>query len=297
GRAAMVSIPPRPERVVTSVVERLAALTPLLKRSNAVALAACAVLLAGAPVAAAEDLPLGTGNELDPTRSGSVLAYTKRVNGVRSVIVRVSDTEQYTFAGESPSLSGEHLAYAAADGVHVVEWRTPEATPIVIPDASKPALDWPRVVYRRDADDGTKRLWVENLSNGWRRRLVTVSAAVDIGRATIADLRIAWHTASAGGSTIFLHSIRPWTRQRFRRSRIALLAYPAVSPRRIVWVEQRPITSYVRLYRFGAARTYTVMRSGRRSVRYWTTALYGRHAYVTRWKTGTRGALIAHKRF
>jgi hypothetical protein len=296
GRAAMVVFPPRPQRDVTRVVERLAARRPLLKRANAVALAACAVLLAGAPVAAAEELSLGVGSELDPTRSGSVIAYTKRVDGVKSVIVRVSDTERYTFEGESPSLSGPYLAYTAADGVHVVEWRAPE-TPIVISNASKPALDWPRLVYRRVADDGTKRLWVENLSNGWRRRLMTVSAPIDIGRATIADDRIAWHTASATGSSIFIHRIKGWTRQRFRRSRIALLAYPAVSPRRIVWADQRPTKSYLRLYRFGASRSYTLATSDRRSIRYWTTALYGRHAYVTRWKTGTRGALIVHKRF
>ena len=295
-RAAMVVLPPRPERDVTRVVESLAARRPLLARANAVALAACAVLLAAAPVAGAEGLPLGTGSELDPARSGSVIAYTKRLNGVKRVIVRVSGTERYAFRGESPALSGRHLAYAAADGVHVVDWRAPEEA-IVIEGASKPALDWPRVVYRRDAKDGTKRLWVENLSNGWRRRLVTVSAGIDIGRATIADNRVAWHTASARGSSIFVHRIKGWTRQRFRRSRIALLAYPAVSPRRIVWVEQRPTMSYVRLYRFGTSRTYTIATSARRSIRYWTTALYGRHAYVTRWNTGTRGALVAHEPF
>lgn len=297
GRAAMVVLPPRPERDVTRVVERLAARRPLLKRANAVALAACAVLLAAAPVATGGYLRLGAGSELDPTRSGSVIAYTKRLNDVKSVIVRVSDTEQYTFEGESPSLSGRYLAYAAADGVRVVEWRAPETAPIVIAGASKPALAWPRLVYRRDADDGTRRLWVENLSNGWRRRLVTVSPAADIGRATISDGRIAWHTATARGSSIFVHTIKGWTRQRFRRSRIALLAYPAVSPRRIVWVEQRPTRSYLRLYRFGASRTYTIATSNRRSVRYWTTALDGRHAYVTRWDTGTRAAVVLHEPF
>ena len=295
GRALMVVLPPRPDRDVTGVVERLAARRPLLRRANAVALAACAVLLAAAPVATAEDLPLGPGTELDPTRSGSAIAYTKRLDGVKSVVVRVSGIDRYTAPGESPSLDGDRLAYADADGVHVVDWRTP-GTPVLIEGASKPALDWPRIVYLRVADDGTKRLWLEDLSDDTRRGLMTVSATTDVGRAAIAGDRIAWHTANRAGSSIFLHRISDGSRKRFRRSRIALLAFPAITPWRIVWVEQRPVSTYLRVHRFGFRQVTTVARSDRRSVRYWTTELYERHAYFTRWNAATLGAVIAHKR-
>ena len=296
GRALMVAVPRRPDRDVTGVVERLLARGTLVRRLNALALAACAVLLVAAPAAGAEDLPLGAGDELDPARSGRVVAYTKRASGVTSVVVRVSAQEEHTYPGRSPSLDGALLAYADGRSVRVIRWETGQEV-ARIADASRPALEWPRVVFRRDYPDGTKRLYVRNLQTGVRWRLAAARARVDIGRATIAAGRIAWHVAGRRGSAITVHLLADARKYTFRRSRIALLAYPSLSSRYVAWVEQYARRTYFRIRRFGASRTYTLAVSRRRDVRFWTTALAGRSAYVTRWNTRTPAAVIARSTF
>ena len=293
GRALMVVAPPRPANV-TAVVEALAARRPLLKRANAVALAACAILLALAPVAGASDLELGPGQELDPSRSGRVLAYTKRVGDDLRVIVRVSATELYTYPGESPSLDGPYLAYAGGGGVHVVRWETGEEV-ASIANVSKPALDWPRLVFRHDLADGTKRLVLRTLETGAATRLGRFGAGVDVGRPAIAGPRIAWHRAALTGSAIFLYRTDTGRRFVWRQSKIALYSYPALTTHRIVWVEQRMARTYVRTQWLGGGPTKTPMTSARRSVRYWTTAVAGRTIYATRWKTATGVAVIERK--
>ncbi len=296
GRALMVVLPRR-EPDATATVEALARRRPLLVRANALALGGCAVALALAPSAASAPLPLGPGSELDPSSSRGVLAYTKRRDDRSSVVVRVSPAESYSYRGRSPSLNGDVLAYADSRGVRLVRWRSGEEIARIRGAASRPALDWPLVVYRRDYDDGTKRLVLRNLETGTRRRLAAAGVKADIGRPAIGGGRIAVHVAGPRGSRIAVYSLATRRWRVVARTRIALLAYPSLTKTRVAWIEQRSGSAYVRLRRFGRAGTRILATSRRRDRLFWTTALAGRSAYFTRWNTDTQGAAIYRARF
>lgn len=76
------------------------------------------------------------------------------------------------------------------------------------------------------------------------------------------------------------------------RTEIFLLAHPAVTGRRIVWIEQRSGRAYLRTLRFGQTRVETLWSLRRRSQAFWSTALEGRSAVVTRWYPATGGAAL-----
>jgi hypothetical protein len=298
GRALMVVLPTLRGTEPPLAVERLVRRRPLLARANAavLVLAALVLALAATPVAAAEPLYLGDGSQLDPSASGGVLAYTQREGAAPEVVVRVSETSSVMYNGRTPSLDGEFLAYANADGVRVVRWRTRQEVRRA-PGASKPALDWPWLAYRVDIYDGTKELWLANLVSGDLRHVASAGPGLDLGRPAIAAGRVAWHVAGRGGSRIGLYTIETHGRRLVAKSKISLLSNPALSGDRIMWVEQRQASSYVRVRRFGKAGMVTLTSSGSRDQTFWTTALAGRMAYVTFWYVPDGYAQLERHRF
>lgn len=293
GRSAMVILPRR-EPDATAAVEQIARYRPALKRANAAALLVCAALLAAAP-ASAEPLPLGTGDQLDPSISWGVLAYTQRPAGVSSVVVRVSETETYTYAdARLPSIDGRLLAYADAAGVRVVEWRTGVERARIPGTVSRPALDWPWLAYREDYPEGGKAIRLRNLDTGETRSLALTGPSWrgDLGRPTIAAGRVAWHLVYPGGSRIVLYRVAEATRTLVVRSRIALFSHPALTSARIAWVEQRNGSTRLRRRLISGSVVYTLAEIRGRSPSMWTTALGGRTAYYTRWALSTGAARI-----
>ena len=283
GRALMVALPTWRGADPGDAVVRLVRRRPAVLRANAALLAAAALALALAPVAGAVPIFLGPGNQLDPSPSKGVLAYTQREFEISSVAVRVSDFETIVFpGGRSPSLSDRFLAYEAAEGVQVVRWRT-GAVAYRVPGAFKPALDWPWLAYRTDAFDGTRELWLRNLSTGSTRLLTTADARREIGRPSIAAGRVAWHVAGEQGSSIVVYNTDLATRRVLARSKIALLSNPALSDSRVIWVDQRMGRTTLRLRRLDVRRVITLAASHDRDQVFWTTALGGRNAYATRW--------------
>jgi cytochrome c biogenesis protein CcdA len=284
GRALMVALPTLRGAEPPLAVERLARCRPLLARANALVLAAAAVALALAatPVASAGPLYLGPGSQLDPAPAGTVLAYTQRDGTGSEVVVRSSERQSVTYAGQTPSLDGNILAYATADGVRVVRWRTRDEIRRA-PGAEKPALDWPWLAYRLDVYDGTKELWLANLVSGELRLVSSVGPTFDLGRPSVSAGRVAWHVAGPGGSRIGLYTIATDGRRILARSKIALLSHPSLGGERVAWVEQRQGRSYLRLRALDKKTTTTLTSSPFRDQTFWTTALAGRSAYVTAW--------------
>ena len=302
GRALMVVLPPRPEGDVTAIVEKLAQRRPALKRANAAALVVCTVFLAAAPAAggAVDPLPLGTGNEMDPSVSWGALAYMKRTGATNEVIVRESGVEKFRAPGRTPSIDGSRLAYTEDDGtgIRIVDWRTKTELRRISGKVSKPSLAWPRVVYKLTLADGSKRLVLRNFSNGYLGSLTTVGAGTDLGRPSLEGRRVVWHEANRYGSRVVYYNLSTNGRRYVARSAIVLVTHPSIhitstGTVRILWITQRTNgRSYVRVRRFGSSTTYTIAQTSSRAVGYWTTALQGRTAYVTRWDVGTRAAEI-----
>ena len=298
GRALMVILPRRPEGDVTAVVETLVRRRSALGRANAVALAVCAVLLAAAPAAQAAPVPLGAGSQLDPAVTAGAFAYTQRDGDAYSVVVLSGGTQVFRAPGRTPSLDGPLLAYDDGTGIRIVNWQDPSVPPRLIPGPhSKPALEAPWVAYRSDLPDGRIRLRLRNLNTG---AVLTLSRALpgsDVGRPSIEAGRVAWHKADARGSRVVTYRIATATATVLARSRRWLHGHPALSATRVVWVEQRSGVSYVRLRRFGSTTTATLAKLTGRNRFFWTTALRGRTAHVTRWELSTGAAVIYSVRF
>jgi hypothetical protein len=289
GRALMVAWPGRRKEDATAAVECLVHHRRTLARANAAALVACAALLA-APTAGAAPVSLGAG--LDPSTSGGVLARAEVVSGVSRVLIESpSEPAVVIPAASSPSLDGDLVAYVDAEGIRVVDWRTGDHVARVMGAVSKPALNWPRLAYRRlDAD--YERLIVANLDAGTERTAVRIPPAEELGRPSLRGGYVAWHHAGSWGSRVALRNLSTWGRSTVARSEISLLAHPAVTARRILWIEQRSGRADVRMRRFGRARVRTLWSLRRRSQAFWTTALDGRSAVVTRWYPSTGAASL-----
>jgi len=298
GRTLMVAWPARGGRDAPLAVEGLVSRRPALARANGLVLAATALALglAAVPAAAAQPIYLGGGNQLDPSVSSGTLAYTQRDGTVAGVVLRPSGSHDVTYTGRTPSLDGNVLAYAAADGIHVVRWRSREELQRA-PNASMPALDWPWLAYRIDTWDGARELWLTNLASGDLRLLTRVGAGLDLGRASVAAGRVAWTVSGVQGSRIGLYTIETEERRIFVRSKISVLANPALSDSRILWVEQKRGFSYLRLRPLESSRTTTLASSGDRDLVFWTTALSGRDAYVTVWLVSSGVAQLERYRF
>jgi hypothetical protein len=288
GRALMVGWPRRWTNDATAAVERLVAHRRTLARANAAALAACAALLA-APSAGAAPVSLGTG--LDPSTSGTTLARAQLDSGVSRVLIEPSSDPSVVIPGaSSPSLDGDLVAYVDSEGIRVVNWRTGDEVAQVTGAVSKPALDWPLLAYRRlDAD--YERLIVADLDAGSERTAVRIPPAEELGRPSLQGGYVAWHQAGPWGSRVSFRKLSTWRRSTVAKSEIVLLAHPAVTAWRIVWIEQRSGRAYVHMRRFGA-RVQTLWSLRRRSQAFWTTALEGRSAVVTRWYPSTGAASL-----
>jgi hypothetical protein len=82
---------------------------------------------------------------------------------------------------------------------------------------------------------------------------------------------------------VFVERLDTGVRTLIARSRIALEANPALTPLRVVWVQERAKSSSLRCRRFGRSGVRTIYTTTGRTRLLWTTALTGRTAYVTRW--------------
>jgi hypothetical protein len=294
----MVIVPARLEPEASAVVERLARRRPALKRANAVALAACAVLLAATPAANAQVIPLGPGSQLDPAVRADVLAYTQREGDESAVIVRPRGATVVRFDGARvPAVDGARLAYEDDVGIRIVDWTKAAQLARLRGRFSMPALEWPWLAYRADDRYGRKLLRLYNAETRELRVLVRARARTEIGRPSVRAGRVAWHLADARGSRVVVYTIAAGTRQVLARSRIALHAHPSLSTTHLVWVEQRSGLSSLRLRRLGRRGITTLATSRSRDRLYWTTALLGRTAYVTRWTVSTGVARLVAVRF
>ncbi|HYM63959.1 MAG TPA: hypothetical protein VES61_04705 [Gaiellaceae bacterium] len=291
GRSLLLLLPLKRGSEATAIVEALASRRRGVLRVNAVALLACAALLA-APAAGAEPIPLGPGSQLDPSAIGPAFAYTQRDLAVLSVVVRpsVGDALQYP-GGEAPSLDGELLAYQDAAGIRVVQWATGAEVGRVDGAISRPALDWPWLAYRRELPARTL-LELRDLTTGEVRKLGSVPAGADLGRPSIAAGRVAWHAAGSRGSRILLYAIASGRKQVVMATTIALLSNPSLSSTRILWIRQRQGISSALVRKLRRTQVRILARVSSQRTFYWTTDLYGLTAYVTRWSVSGGAARI-----
>jgi hypothetical protein len=137
-----------------------------------------------------------------------------------------------------------------------------------------------------------ERLIVADLDAGTERTAVRIPPADELGRPSLQGGYVAWHQAGSWGSRVALRNLSTWRRSTVATSEISLLAHPAVTAWRIVWIEQVSGRAYVRMRRFGQARVHTLWSLNRRSKAFWSTALEGRSAVVTRWYPSTGAASL-----
>ena len=281
-----------PKRDAALACERLARRRPALLRANAIALAVCAALLGASPAVAAPRIPIGTG--FDPSVSGSVLARAQVVSGVPRVVVEPGGEPPVAFDGvKQPYLDGELVALKGSDGIRVTNWRTGEVVAQVAGTVSRPALDWPLLAFVRD-DGLWKQLVLRDLAAGTERVAATLVRTNDIGRPSLAGGRLAWHVVTRRQTRIVVLNLTSWKRRIVARSRIAVLMHPALSARRVLWIDQRSRMGFVRMRALSGrrVRTRTLWTANGRERLFWTTALAGRTAYVTRWSPVTRASTL-----
>jgi cytochrome c biogenesis protein CcdA len=309
GRAAVLLLPARREADPMAIVERLVRKRRTLLRANAVALGACAVLLAVSPVAGAAVMPLGPGNHMDPSASRSGFAYTKRVGSTVSVVIRRADGEPNVVVSdaESPALDRGYLAYQGDDGLHVIRWRSGHELEALPGALEKPALAWPWLVYRkwhghaapRTATfrppgrpsvlqhDGHERysMHLRNLVTGGHRVLARGTDGLELGRPSIEAGRVAWHASDVNGSKILVYTISNRTRSRLVSSKIAMHGNPALTRWRILWTRDLAGGTTLLTRRLNGRRSEEVASVARPATQYWfwTTELRTNRAYVTRW--------------
>ena len=142
GRAlAAVALGPRS-------LERVVAAAGPVRRLNAAALGSLAALLLLAPTAGAAVVPLGPGSYSSPARAAACSPTPRRQarrDGRRAGGRQGGAAHR---GGVGASLDGDYLAFADVAGVRVIRWRTGEDIARIKPPASRPALDFPRLVYR-----------------------------------------------------------------------------------------------------------------------------------------------------
>jgi hypothetical protein len=229
--------------------------------------------------------------------SRGALARAELVSGVSRVLIEPpSESAVVIPNASSPSLDGDLVAYVDADRIRVVNWRTGDQVAQVMGAVSKPALDWPLLAYRRlDAD--YERLIVADLDAGTERTAARIPPAEDLGRPSLQGGYVAWHQAGPWGSRVQVRNLSTWRRSTIAKSEISLLAHPAVTAWRIVWIEQVSGRAYVRMLRFGRAKVHTLWSLRRRSQAFWSTALEGRSAVVTHWYPSTGTARLFRIQF
>jgi hypothetical protein len=288
GRAAMVVWPRRAAGDPTAAVERLTHRRGTLLRANAVALAACAVLLAVAPAAGGATLVVDRA--LDPSASGSVVAFATQDGDV--VVRPPSGPEQVIRNASQPALSGEYLAYVDSQGIKVVRWRNP-GSPVarIDADVSRPALNWPLLAYVRRGD-GHLRLVVDNLVTDARKLPGRTRLSADLGRPSLRSGRVAWHVVTRTSSKILVKDLRSGTLRTVARTKIGKLTNPSLRRKQVIWVDARSGATYLREGKVGTKRKRVLAKVRGRRVSYWTTSLSGSAAFLTRWTLASGAARI-----
>jgi hypothetical protein len=298
GRSLMAAAPLHSRRDPTSLVEALADGRRTLARANAAVLALFAVLLFAAPAGAATRTALMTG--FDPSASGGALAHARLSEGVSRVVVRPPGEPALEWSvAASPSIDGDLLAYVDEAGIRVVNWRTQEQVALVPGAVSKPALDWPLLAYKREGST-REALMLANLTDPAapvQRRIVRTARSNDLGRPSLARGRLAWHLVTPKDSSIVVQTLSTGRRKVVARTKIGLLANPSLSGRRVVWVDERSTGSRLLARRLDRRRVVTLWSLSGRGRLFWTTALAGRKAYVTRWYPSTLGARLVRVDF
>src|SRR5919198_3311056 len=298
GRAVMAVWPRRRGADPTAAVEELASRHGALLRANVAALVACAALLASAQAVDAAVVSMGPG--LDPSVQATVLARAQMSSGTTSVSVEpTAEPAVLVPDAASPSVDGDLLAYADSGGIQVINWRTGEVVARVDGAVSRPALDWPLLAFIR-TDSTYKHLILADFTNPGspsERGIARTLTQNDLGRPSLGGGRLAWHKTTNQASRITVEMLSTGRRVVIVRSRIVLEENPALSARRIVWVEQRPRTSALRMRRFDRRRVHSIYTTSGSSRLLWTTALVGRRAYVVRWSLATRGATLLRVSF
>ena len=295
GRALMVAWPRRPERDATAAVERLAGRRGAVRRANAVALVACAALLAASPAAGVVVTSAEPG--VDPSLATGTLARGQVSSGAWHVFVRPQTGSTVDVPNAwSPSVDGALLAYVDAAGIRVINWQTGAELARVPGAVSAPALDWPLLAFRRDGSD-FDRLVLAALDEGTEQEITRALPANDLGRPALRNGQLAWHKANPDWSRLYIRDLATGRTRLVVGSRIALLANPALSLTLIVWTEQRGNTSSLRVRRIEGGGVSTLWSTSGRERRFWTTALDGRTAYVSRWWVATGAATLYKIRF
>jgi hypothetical protein len=297
GRAFMATWPRRREPNGTAAVEKLVGRASLVPRVNAIVLALAVVLLAVAPAAGAVT---SMGRGFDPAADGQTLARARMDSGTIRVLVNPPDPDpdDTISPANAPALDGDYLAYEDDQGIKVIDWRND--TPVRELDGpySRPALDYPLLAYVRD-DGARERLVLADISTPGpdERVIASVRSPADLGRPALRGGRLAWHRIVHGGSSINVLNLATDDRRVILRTNIWMESSPSVTAQRIIWVEQRPQGSYLRMKWFGSSRTKTLMHLSGRKTFLWTTALTGQTAYVTRWTPSTRKAVVLRVNF
>jgi hypothetical protein len=194
---------------------------------------------------------------------------------------------------KQPYLDGDLVSLKDSGGIRVSNWRTGEVVAQVAGAVFRPALDWPLLAFVRD-DGQWKQLVLRDLGAGTERVAATVDRGNDIGRPSLADGRLAWHVVTRSETRIVVLNLASWKRRIIARSRIAVLMHPALSAGRVLWIDQRSRMGFVRLQALSGrrARMRTLWTANRRDRFFWTTALAGRTAYVTRWSPATGASTL-----
>jgi hypothetical protein len=289
GRALMVVWPRRRQGDPTEAVERLARRQGALLRLNVAALVAGAVVLALAPAGGAATR-IATG-ALDPSVSGQVLAYATKGG---NVVVQPPGEDAVVFENaRQPALHGRYLAYADDQGITIVTWRDGQPVgQIANPNASKPALRYPRIAFLRK-DARKQRIVVRNLETGVSAVGATAPLAADLGRPSLGHGKLAWHLTTRQQSRILVRHLATDKRRLVARTKVGQLSHPSVHRKRIVWVDARPKATYLRLGRVKDAKNRRVLvRLVNRNIRSWTTSLRGGAAFFTRWNVSTGGSAV-----
>jgi hypothetical protein len=264
-----------------------------LRRANVAVLAACSALLATAPAAGAAVTLVGPG--LDPSVSANILAHALLDSGRSKVDIR-PPTEPVVELNSAaqPSIDGDLVAYVDSSGIRVVNWRTNHEVARVAGNVAKPSLDWPRLAFWR-GDSSYERLVVAdftNRSSPSEREITGVGLANDLGRPSLKNGRLAWHRTTSRGSRILVQTLSTGSRRVIARSTRWLLTNPSLTGTRIVWIEQRSNRSSVRRRALRGTRVRTLMSVKGRNRLFWTTAMSGRTAFVTRWSLSSGASAL-----
>jgi hypothetical protein len=297
GRAVMAVWPGGRHEDATAAVERLARRRRSVLRANAFALLVCAGLLAASSAGAAV-ANLGPG--FDPSAAGTVLARARMDSGSSRVIVEPQGESSVAVpGGGAPAVDGDLLAYDDAEGVKVINWRTGGLVVRVDGAVAKPSLAWPRLSFVRTGSK-YKRLILANFSHpaAPTERMITRTARRnDLGRPSLAAGRIAWHVVTRHESRVFVERLAGGSRTLVARSRIAVESNPALTKRRILWVEQRSRSAHVRVRRLDRTGSRIIYSIETRRRRLSTTDMTGHRAYVSRWSPATGASTLIRVNF